>query len=97
MKYTREHPKRVVTTAIYPRSFRYGSEFADFTGVIKTSDNSFGYYQNGVLHRTDGPASEWSNGNKGWWIEGLNYSEDQYRDEIKRLGLTTSDYFKNML
>lgn len=28
------------------------------------------WYQNGKIHREDGPAVEYSNGDKEWWIRG---------------------------
>jgi hypothetical protein len=30
----------------------------------------------GQLHRTDGPAIEWDNGEKRWYIDGLRHRED---------------------
>ncbi len=30
----------------------------------------------GEYHRTDGPALEWGNGDKEWWINGLRHRED---------------------
>ena len=32
--------------------------------------------ENGNLHREDGPAVEWKNGNKSWYINGLLHKED---------------------
>ena len=31
---------------------------------------------NGLLHREDGPAIEWDNGDKSWYFNGLLYRED---------------------
>ena len=36
------------------------------------------WYQNGKLHRLDGPAVENAYGIKEWWIEGQNYTEEQF-------------------
>ena len=36
------------------------------------------WYLNDKLHRTDGPAIEHSNGNKYWYLNGINISEEQY-------------------
>jgi hypothetical protein len=35
-------------------------------------------YQNeqGKTHRTDGPAIEWNNGDRSWWINGERHRED---------------------
>jgi hypothetical protein len=30
----------------------------------------------GHLHREDGPALEWSSGDKSWWINGKRHRED---------------------
>jgi len=32
--------------------------------------NKVEYRLNGVLHRLDGPAIEWANGGKEWWVDG---------------------------
>jgi hypothetical protein len=34
------------------------------------------YYLNDLLHREDGPAKEWRNGDKEWWINGKRHRED---------------------
>jgi len=34
--------------------------------------------QNGILHRLDGPAVECANGHKQWWIEGKDYTEEEF-------------------
>ena len=38
--------------------------------------NKFWYNSNGEPHREDGPAKEWSNGSKNWYINGLKHRED---------------------
>ena len=45
--------------------------------------NSYGtkaWYQNDQLHRTDGPAIEDANGTKWWYIDGINYTEKEFRE-----------------
>ena len=37
------------------------------------------WYQNDQFHRTDGPAIERADGDKSWWIEGKNYTEEEFR------------------
>ena len=32
----------------------------------------------GQFHRTDGPAVEWANGSKYWYLEGVNYTEEEF-------------------
>ena len=45
---------------------------------IDTRGSKF-YYNNRAMttrHRTDGPAVEWSNGDKEWWVKGKRHRED---------------------
>ena len=47
------------------------------------------YYNNAnQLHRTDGPAIEWSDGEEGWWLKGVRYSEQEFHEQLKSLGHT---------
>jgi hypothetical protein len=32
--------------------------------------------ENGELHRVDGPAIEWANGSREWWVEGKLHRTD---------------------
>ena len=45
------------------------------------------WFFNGVLHREDGPAVEWTNGNKAWYLNGNLHREDgaavEYADGYK--------------
>ena len=34
------------------------------------SEGTKRWYQNGKLHRLDGPSVEWAEGSKQWWVEG---------------------------
>ena len=34
---------------------------------------------NGKLHREDGPAVEWSNGSKSWWLYGKEHTDKEYK------------------
>lgn len=36
------------------------------------------YRINDKLHRTDGPAIEYANGYKAWYLNGINYTEQEY-------------------
>ena len=45
------------------------------------------WYINGKLHREDGPAIEWINGIKYWYLNDINYTEDQYQHEIAKIKL----------
>jgi len=37
------------------------------------------WYLNGLLHREDGPAVEYADGNKEWWLNDTPYSKEEYR------------------
>ena len=57
----------------------------DFTGVCKISSNmSIRHYKNGFLHREDGPAEIYEDGDRCWHINGLKHREDgpavEYKD-----------------
>lgn len=43
---------------------------------IDEDGNRFWYNAKSQLHREDGPAVEWSNGTKGWFINGGLHRED---------------------
>lgn len=45
--------------------------------TVKVWENgNKGWYLNGQLHRTDGPAFEGADGSKEWWINGKRYSTE---------------------
>ena len=52
--------------------------------------------ESGQLHRTDGPAVEWNNGDKWWYIDGLRHREDgpaiEYSYGGKRWYLNGKEY-----
>ncbi len=41
-----------------------------------------GYVKNKKLHREDGPAIEWANGNKEWHINGEKYSKEEFDKKV---------------
>ena len=43
--------------------------------IIKYANNTR-YYLDGLLHREDGPAIEWTDGTKEWYKNGLLHRED---------------------
>ena len=48
-------------------------------GSTMTTDengNKFWTLPNGKRHREDGPAIEWSNGDKSWWVNNKRHRED---------------------
>jgi hypothetical protein len=50
--------------------------------------NRFWHNQDGQLHREDGPAIEWADGMKEWWVNGQLHREDgpaiEYADGTKK-------------
>lgn len=42
-----------------------------FSGIVSDIDGTKSWYLNGNLHREDGPAIEWGDGDKWWYIDGL--------------------------
>ena len=38
---------------------------------------------NGSLHMEDGPAIEWNGGTKEWWVNGISYTKQEYKYEIR--------------
>jgi len=42
------------------------------------------WYLNDVLHREDGPACEYPNGGGEWWLGGIEYSEHEWKLEMRK-------------
>jgi hypothetical protein len=42
----------------------------NFTGIIDFVDGSIRWFKNGLLHRESGPAVEYFDGSKEWYLEG---------------------------
>ncbi len=45
------------------------------------------WFINGKRHRNDGPAIEYNNGLRSWYLNGVQYSEEQYDQELIKLKL----------
>jgi hypothetical protein len=48
----------------------------------ETSDYK-AFYINGKWHRENGPAIEYYNGGKEWWINDIQYTEQEYKIEMR--------------
>jgi len=46
------------------------------------------WHLNGVLHREDGPAIEWNDGEKEWWLNNKRFSEKEYLEAVKEYKTT---------
>ena len=44
--------------------------------IVKVGENGRSWYLNGELHREDGPAVEYANGNRRWYLNGHLHRED---------------------
>ena len=42
--------------------------------IRDSSNGARKWYLNGKLHRKDGPAVEWNDGNKEWYINAVSYT-----------------------
>jgi len=53
------------------------------------------YFQNGKLHRLDGPARIWPDGTEQYWIDGVQYSKEEFLAETNPVKeLTVADIEK---
>ena len=53
----------------------------NYTGIAQRPESKF-WYKNGKLHREDGPAREWSDGYKEWWLEDQGYDQINLNDYV---------------
>ena len=53
--------------------------------AIEHAGGSKEWCKHGKYHREDGPAIEGLNGYKSYWLEHINYSEEEYWEKIKEL------------
>lgn len=53
--------------------------FRNFTGIIEYLSGARHWFLNEKRHRIDGPAIEWHDGTKEWWINNIKVSEEQYK------------------
>ena len=66
-------------------------------GPLELPDRTL-WFKNGSLHRTDGPAVEFKDGEKFWFLNGKALSEQDvlaYRQQIVQKALELSDKLKN--
>jgi hypothetical protein len=53
----------------------------------KLTIDDYGYEEwklpNGKFHREDGPAIEYSNGSKYWYLNGISYTEQEYKKKMR--------------
>jgi uncharacterized small protein (DUF1192 family) len=57
----------------------------DFTGLVEYLNGTKQWLQNGESHKTDGPATKYSNGDIEYWIHGRRVSKEEikkYADDV---------------
>ena len=53
----------------------------NFAGIIEYS-NYRTWFKFGKFHRLDGPAIEWANGDRFYYVEGIQYTEQEFRSKF---------------
>ena len=46
--------------------------------------DTYYYNKNNILHREDGPAIEFKRGRKGWFLDGIEYTHEEYKKKMRR-------------
>ena len=64
--------------------YDYLRKHPTFTGCLINKDSDISWYKDGVVHREDGPACEWDDGDKWWWLNGQEYSEQDYKIAMRK-------------
>ena len=59
--------------------------------TVKVYDTRTEWYQNGQLHRLDGPAIECSNGDKEWYLNDESLTEDEFNARMNPVELTLDE------
>ena len=59
------------------------SEYKEYT-VRAYADRTAYYNSKGQFHREDGPAREWYNGSKEWWLNGENLTEAEFNNRTNK-------------
>ncbi len=55
------------------------------TYTVNVYENGTRYwYQNDKLHRLDGPAVEYADGTPKWWINGKQFTEEEFNQQTKK-------------
>jgi hypothetical protein len=53
--------------------------------IVRVYEDRTEWRQNGQRHRIDGPAVEWADGRKGYWIEDIEYTEKAFLKETRKM------------
>ena len=66
---------------------KFLGEHPEFTGSLIDEQNVVVHYVKGIHHREDGPALEYPDGRKFWFLDGEELSEQDYKVEVRKLKL----------
>ena len=56
------------------------------TYIVKVDDDGNKlWHLNNNLHRVDGPAIEWADGSKEWYLNGVEYTEADWRKQTQKV------------
>jgi hypothetical protein len=75
-------PAQEWPTHRYKAWYLYG-KFHREDGPARECVDGKEWYYHGKLHREDGPAIEYTNGNKEWYLQGTEYTEEEYGRLVK--------------
>ena len=53
--------------------------------IIDSDGTKKWFNKQGQIHREDGPAVEYNNGDKSWWLNGKQYSEEDFLKALDQL------------
>jgi len=62
--------------------------------IYITENGSKLYYKEKAMtirHREDGPATEWSDGSKSWWLNGERLTEEEFKKKTSKEIVLTMD------
>jgi len=62
-----------------------------FTGIVKCLNGTKIWFQNGRLHRLDGPAVEWDDKSREYWALGTRLAKDEFKIFQRLWGRTLLD------
>jgi hypothetical protein len=65
----------------------FGNKFWNLNVDLHLKDITNSWRVNRNLHREDGPAVEWNNGDKSWYLNGVEYTEQEYKYKMRSIKL----------
>ena len=57
--------------------YDYIEKHPNFTGCLENRFKTIVWFKNGEYHREDGPAVEYADGDKWWYLNNLRYYKEQ--------------------